>query len=264
MPYAQGIYFAHSARATENETVPPLVLIHGAGGSHLHWPRELRRLGVTEVYTLDLPGHGKSEDVGRQSVPAYAERLLEWMKDAWVRRPVLVGHSMGGAIALQAALDAPSALSGLVMIGSGARLRVAEAFLQSTMSEETMAQAVQVIVEWSYSAAASRSLRELSARGLREMRVTVLHNDFVACDGFDVMARLGELLLPVLIVCGSEDRLTPEKYSRYLATHLRDARLVMLPGAGHMVMLEKPQATADAVRAFLEERFGVSANPGVG
>jgi pimeloyl-ACP methyl ester carboxylesterase len=194
--------------------------------------------------------------VGRQSVAAYAERLLEWMKDAWVQRPVLVGHSMGGAIALQAALDAPSALSGLVLIGSGARLRVAEAILQSTMSEETMAQAIRIIVEWSYSAGAARPLRELSVRSLRETRATVLHNDFVACDGFDVMARLGELLLPVLVVCGSEDRLTPEKYARYLAGHLPDARLVMLPGAGHMAMLEQPQASAEAVRAFLQERFG--------
>ncbi|HLC35054.1 MAG TPA: alpha/beta hydrolase [Anaerolineales bacterium] len=259
MPFAQDIYYAQSPRASGNEGTPPLVLIHGAGGSHLHWPRELRRLSTTDVYALDLPGHGKSEGVGRQSIPAYAERLLEWMKDAWVQRPVLVGHSMGGAIALQAALDARSALSGLVLIGSGARLRVAEALLQSTLSEETMAQAVQVIVDWSYSAGAARSLRELSARGLREMRATVLHNDFVACDGFDVMARLGELLLPVLIVCGSEDRLTPEKYSRYLAGHLPDARLVILPGAGHMAMLEQPQASADAVRAFLQERFGVTA-----
>jgi pimeloyl-ACP methyl ester carboxylesterase len=168
---------------------------------------------------------------------------------------------MGGAIALQAALDVPSALSGLVLISSGARLRVAEAILQGTMSEETMAQAIQVIVEWSYSAGSARALRELSARSLRETRAAVLHNDFVACDRFDVMARLREILLPVLVVCGSEDRLTPEKYARYLAGHLPDAHLMMLPGAGHMAMLEQPQVTADAVRAFLQERFGVSANP---
>ena len=261
MPFAQDIYYAHSPRASGREGTPPLVLIHGAGGSHLHWPRELRRLSITDVYALDLPGHGKSEGVGRQSVAAYAECLREWMKDAWVQRPVVVGHSMGGAIALQAALDAPSALSGLVLIGSGARLRVAEAILQSTMSEETMPQAIQVIVEWSYSAGTARALRELSARSLRDTRATVLHNDFVACDGFDVMARLGELHLPVLVVCGSQDRLTPEKYAHYLAGHLPDAHLVMLPGAGHMAMLEQPQATADAVRAFMQERFGVGAKP---
>ncbi len=259
MPFAQETYYARSTRASGNEATPPLVLIHGAGGSHLHWPRQLRRLSTTDVYALDLPGHGKSEGVGRQSIPAYSEQLLEWMKDVWVQRPVLVGHSMGGAIALQTALDSPSSLSGLVLVGSGARLRVAETFLQSSMSEETMDQAVQVLIEWSYSAGASRSMREQSARDMRKTRATVLHNDFVACNGFDVMTRLGELLLPVLIVCGSEDRLTPEKYSRYLATHLPDARLVLLPGAGHMVMLEQPQATAEAVRVFLQERFSPGA-----
>lgn len=255
MPYSQEIYFARSPRPSGSEGMPPLVLIHGAGGSHLHWPRELRRLGMTDVYTLDLPGHGKSEGVGRQSVPAYAERLLGWMQDAWVRRPILVGHSMGGAIALQAALDAPDAVSGLVLIGSGARLRVAEAILRATSREETLDQAIDVIVEWSYSAGASRALRELSAKSLREMRAAVLHNDFLACDLFDVMDRLGEVRVPVLVVCGAEDRLTPEKYARFMAEHLPDARLVVLPSAGHMVMLEQPKATADAVLTFVRDRF---------
>ncbi len=255
MPFSQEIYFARSPRLSEQDSAPPLVLIHGAGGSHLHWPRELRRLSLTDVYALDLPGHGKSEGVGRQSVAEYADRVLEWAKDAWVQRPVLVGHSMGGAIALQAALQAPAAVSGLVLVGSGARLRVAPALLDASSREETLVQAVDVFIDWSYSANASRALRNLSAKSIRETRAAVLHNDFLACDRFDVMSRLGEIQAPALVLCGSADRLTPEKYSRYLADHLPDARFVLLPGAGHMAMLEQPEAAADAVLTFLRERF---------
>jgi pimeloyl-ACP methyl ester carboxylesterase len=258
MPFSQEIYFARSQRTSAVEGIPPLVLLHGAGGSRLHWPRELRRLNIADVYALDLPGHGKSEGAGRQSVAEYAARVLEWIKDAWVQRPVLVGHSMGGAIALQAALEAPAAVSGLVLIGSGARLRVAQPILDGSSREETLAQAVDVFVDWSYSENAPRALRELSARSVRETRAAALHNDFLACDKFDVMGRLGEVRAPALVMCGSEDRLTPEKYSRYLADHLPDARLVVLPGAGHMAMLEQPQAAAEAVLAFLRERFAGS------
>ncbi len=255
MPFSQEIYSARSPRSSVEEGAPPLVLIHGAGGSHLHWPRELRRLGITDVYALDLPGHGKSEGVGRQSIAEYAARVLEWTRDAWVQRPILVGHSMGGAISLQAALDAPGAVSGLVLIGTGARLRVAQALLDGSAREETMTQAIEVFVDWSYSANAPRALRELSARTVRGTRAAVLHNDLMACDQFDVMKRLAEIRMPALVLCGSEDRLTPEKYSRYLADHLPDGRLVVLPGAGHMAMLEQPKAAAEAVLAFLRERF---------
>ncbi len=255
MPYSREIYFARSQRSSAQDGAPPLVLIHGAGGSHLHWPRELRRLSIADVYALDLPGHGKSEGAGRQSIPEYSARVLEWMKDAWVQRPVLVGHSMGGAIALQAALQAPAEVSGLVLIGSGARLRVAQPILDSTSREEMLSQAIELIVEWSYSANAPHGLRALSAKDLRGTRPAALHNDFLACDRFDVMSRLGEVQAPALIMCGSEDKLTPEKYSRYLTDHLPDARLVLLPGAGHMAMLEQPKAAAEAVLAFLRERF---------
>ncbi len=262
MPYSQEIYFARSKRSSAAEGAPPLVLIHGAGGSHLHWPRELRRLSVSDVYAIDLPGHGKSEGVGRQSVADYAARVLEWIKDAWVQRPVLVGHSMGGAIALQSALEAPAEVAGLVLIGSGARLRVAQPLLEGSAREETMTQLIELFVDWSYSANAPKALRELSARSVRETRAAVLHNDFLACDGFDVMSRLGEIHTPALVMCGSEDRLTPEKYSHYLADHLPDARLVVLPGAGHMVMLEQPKPAAEAVLTFLRERFAArSENP---
>ncbi len=88
---------------------------------------------------------------------------------------------------------------------------------------------------------------------MRETPASVIHNDFAACDAFDVMGKLEQIHTPALIVCGAEDRLTPPKYSHYLHQHLPDSRLVLAPDAGHMVMLEQPQAVTQAFQRFLDE-----------
>jgi pimeloyl-ACP methyl ester carboxylesterase len=82
----------------------------------------------------------------------------------------------------------------------------------------------------------------------------VLRGDFLACDRFDVMGRLGEVRLPTLVICGEEDQLTPPKYSQFLVDHIQGARLVTIPEAGHMVMLEKPQETTDTMAGFSSVR----------
>src|SRR5512140_3865565 len=122
MPSAAGLYyFAHGA---ELVTLPPVILIHGAGGHHLYWPAQVRRLHGERVFALDLPGHGKSAGVGHHSVQDYSAEVLAFMDAMKFSRAVLVGHSMGGAVALQAALDAPERMLGLGLLGSAARLRV--------------------------------------------------------------------------------------------------------------------------------------------
>ena len=80
----------------------------------------------------------------------------------------------------------------------------------------------------------------------------MLYRDLAACDGFDMMSELGHIAQPTLIVTGEEDRLTPPKYARFLAEHLDNAQLALLPNAGHYAQLEAPGAIADAIRAWLE------------
>jgi pimeloyl-ACP methyl ester carboxylesterase len=70
------------------------------------------------------------------------------------------------------------------------------------------------------------------------------------------MEQLAEINLPVLLICGSADRLTPLKYSRYLQDHLPQAELVEVKGAGHMVMLEAPQKVNRAIASFLKKIVG--------
>jgi len=260
MPTAAQIYYTVSAPSFDvRRKGPPLILLHGAGGTHLYWPPQVRHLKGAQIYAIDLPGHGQSEGVGRQSVSAYAEALVDWMGECGLEKTVLAGSSMGGAIALWIALTNPERVAGLVLVGTGARLRVSEEILEGTRQEGTFQRTVDQIISWSYSKDAPRSLRQPAAQRMKQTRFTVLHGDFLACNAFDVMSDLERIRTPALIICGQEDRMTPVKYSRFLAEKLADAELIEVPRAGHMVMLEQPILVAEAISTFLRRRWGAIA-----
>jgi len=248
MPAAAGLYyFAHEAN---NLSRPPVILIHGAGGTHLHWPPQIRRLHDQRIFTVDLPGHGKSEGVGHQTIDDYAEHILDFMKAVKLNSAVLVGHSMGGAVALTAALRSPKQVAALGLVGGGSKLRVSPAILQSASEPSTFMDAVHMVNESSYSQHASARLKELGEQKLSETRPTVLYGDFLACDAFNVTDQLSKISAPTLIVCGAHDKMTPPKYSELLRDNILNARMDIVANAGHMVMLEQPEAVANLLADF--------------
>jgi pimeloyl-ACP methyl ester carboxylesterase len=203
------------------------------------------------VIALDLPGHGASPPPASRSVAGYAGAVLGLLDALGLERAAFAGHSMGGAIALSLALDAPARVAALALVGTGARLRVAPAILQGTADPEAYARFADAAGGRAFGSGAGAALRRQHAEGLRALDPAVTHGDFLACDAFDVLARLPEIRAPTLVVCGTEDQLTPPKYARHLCDHIAGARLEMVPGAGHMVMLEAPGRVAGAIDGFL-------------
>jgi pimeloyl-ACP methyl ester carboxylesterase len=208
-----------------------------------------------QVFAVDLPAHGESPGRPAATISEYAERVLDWMRAVEMAEAVICGHSMGGAVALTMALRVPRAAAALVLVGSSARLRVAEKLLQESGDRRTFPQAVDWFIEWAFSRSASEQLVERVKATALEMGQEVFHADFLASDGFDVRARLSEITKPVAVICGADDRLTPPFLSEELAAGLPAAELHLLEEAGHMVMLEQPEMVAQIVRAFVEERF---------
>ncbi|MCJ7434439.1 MAG: alpha/beta hydrolase [Anaerolineales bacterium] len=249
MPTAAGLYyFAHEA---ENKTRPPAILIHGAGGSQLSWPPQIRRLNGQRVLTVDLPGHGKSEGAGRQEISEYALDIIAFMKALKLRGAVIVGHSMGSAIALTLAAQYPKQVLGLGLLGSGAKLRVAPAILDLTANADTFSNAVKFVIAHSFSEQADARLKELSIKQMSETRAPVLYGDFLACDAFNMLDELPRVQTRTLILCGEKDEMTPPKFSETLRDGIPGAQLEIVPEAGHMLMLEQPNAVAKSLEQFL-------------
>ena len=250
MPSANGLYyFSHDAEDPES---PPILLIHGAGGSHLYWPPDIRRLNGFRVVALDLPGHGKSEGIGRQSISDYVEAVQDFMDAVDMPAAVVAGHSMGSAIALQLALDAPDRVLALVMVSGGSRLRVNPSILENAANPATFSLAVKAINDWAFGLESDPRVRELASQRMeKETRPTVLHGDFVACNDFDASERLDEVTKPALFICGTEDKMTPLRYSHAIHEQVKKSELVEIEGAGHMVMIEKSREVAQALEEFI-------------
>lgn len=226
-----------------------LIFIHGAGGTGAVWHYQRERFPGCDAVTL--PGH--PEGGTRGSIDEYRQWLRTYVADMEYGMPVLAGSSMGGGIALSYALEHPNETSALILIGSGARLRVNPAFLKAlTDNIDRPPSWYRGLVGAMYESVEEK-VRERVLDVICSLPVSVHLNDFLCCDRFDVMERLAELSMPVLIICGDRDVMTPLKYSRFMAERIPGARLAVIPDTGHMVYLEKPDEVNVEIEKFLLE-----------
>ncbi len=242
---ANGIWYAD--QRTTAAPYPPVLLLHGAGGTHLDWPAELRRL--PNSLAPDLADHGRSTTPFRSSIPAMAADMIALLDELNIEQAVLLGHSMGGAVALQIALDYPERTAGLILIATGARLAVHPDILNGLLPETL--KAVQLLVNWQWADGFDEALESGFAR-LMQIQPALLHADYTATNDFDVRERLGEIHTPTLVIGGTADRMTPLRYSEYLRDHIPNAQLIVIDGGGHMLTLEQPQPVGAAIKTFLE------------
>jgi pimeloyl-ACP methyl ester carboxylesterase len=253
MPSSAGLYyFAHVAEDAKANR-PPVILIHGAGGNHLSWPPQIRRLPGETIFAIDLPGHGQSEGTGRQSVEAYAEDVILFMQSLKIRSAVIMGISMGSAIALTLALKHPGKVKALALLGGGAKMRVAPNVLEIAGNPNTFEAAVEMINANCFGESAQQNLIELSKQSMLKMRPPVLLGDLLACNTFDVVDQLEKIKKSTIIICGTEDKMTPPKFSESLQAGIANSSLHILEPSGHMVMLEQPDKTADLLKQFLDK-----------
>ncbi|HSJ52611.1 MAG TPA: alpha/beta hydrolase [Anaerolineae bacterium] len=253
----QKVYYVQRRPAPARQ--PAVVLIHGAGGTHQQWLYQVRDLPAAATFAPDLPGHGRSEGPGRTLVAAYGDWLLGFLDGLGLEKAVLAGHSMGGAIALDVALRFPERVAGLGLVATGARLRVAPAILDCLRQDPE--EAIRLITQWSYGPEAPPEMVRLGRRQMAAGDPDVLHGDFVACNVFDLRDRLGEIRAPAAIVCGTEDRMTPARSATFLQENLPAASLHLVEGAGHMILLERPQAVVQALAGLLQTLEGPAARP---
>lgn len=228
-----------------------LVFVHGSGGNRLQWNYQRQFLQKSyNVVMVDLPGHGEARGEGEDSVEAYARHLLHLVRSLPGEVFCLFGHSLGGAIAQTFALLYPNHVEALALVGTGARLRVLPEIL--TGIQERFEETVGLINDYAFSKKTPTDLVQRGIETMHRTRPAVLHGDLTACDRFDIMDRVGDIRFPTLVVCGSDDLLTPPKYAHYLAKMIKGARVEVIDGAGHMVMIEQPDEFNRRVLGFLQ------------
>lgn len=221
----------------------PYLLIHGAGSQYLDYPLKMRR--DLQSIAIDLPGHGRSSKSEIISIENYAKDIIAFMEAMNLEKVIPVGHSMGGGIAQQISLDYPDALSGLILIATGAKLSVNQSIIDGIVSkpEET----AYLIMKWSWSKTTAEEMLQRGVKHLLETPVDIIQADYIACNDFDVRDRLGAIQTPTLVIAGTLDKMTQLALNQELADNIPDSTLKIFENSGHQVHVEQAEAVIDVI-----------------
>lgn len=230
-----------------------LVFVHGSGADRRVWKSQDRLSRSHRIVSLDLSGHGDSDDFevasGKPALQAYADDVAAVAEV--VEADVLIGNSLGGAVVQWLLLERNLDVSAAVLVGSGAKLAVLES-LRTWLAEDFYRAVEFLHGEDMLFADADPRLVEASRAAMYECGRRVTERDFLTAHEFDVRDRLGEIDEPVHAICGARDSLTPPSYHEYLAEHIPHGTYSVIEDAAHLVMLERPSRFNDELAAFLE------------
>ena len=233
------------------DDAPVLVMVHGAGGSSLTWLMQLQNLSQKlRCVALDLNGHGETPDRKEKDV------TRSYLKDiaGIVKRydsPVVMGHSMGGALTQIYALEHPDELKGIILVGTGCRLRVHPMIYD--LLENDFEGYVDAAGRLMFHEATSDTVIQSSKEEIRKCDPKTIERDFDVCDCFDIMEKATGVKVPSLIIVGEDDQMTPVKYSDYMNERFPNSTMKVIPKAGHSVMLEQHEKFNAAILEWMKK-----------
>jgi pimeloyl-ACP methyl ester carboxylesterase len=241
--------------------LPTVVLLHGAGMDHTVWQFQARAFAYHGygVLSLDLPGHGRSDDPPSPTIGGYADVVASVLAEAGVADTHIVGHSMGAFIGLELAARYPAAINSLTLIGASERMPVHPDLLAAAEANDHLA--FDLVTSWSHPPSVHTGghptpglwVMGASVRLLERSRPGVLANDLAACNAYDTATqRAGEVTAPTLVLMGDRDLMTRPKGAAALAAAIPDAATAIVTGGGHNVMVEQPDPVIDTLLSFWE------------
>jgi pimeloyl-ACP methyl ester carboxylesterase len=248
--------FAYTAAHELDAAKPTVVFVHGAGLDHSSFGLQSRYFGYHgwNVLALDLPGHGRSDGPPIATIGGMADWVISALEKLGVEKAVLVGHSMGALIALDAAARHPQRVEKIALVGVAYPMKVTEPFLDAARRNDLAAFGMHTI--WGHAAQVPLGSNpnpgmwmygDNLAR-LRRLAPGVLHNDLKACNDYVLS---GAVQCPVLFILGRRDVMTPPRAAQALLDKLPNASVEIAELSGHGLMGEAPDATLDALVAFL-------------
>jgi pimeloyl-ACP methyl ester carboxylesterase len=235
----------------EPGTGPGLICVHGSADNHHVYDRLLDALPNRERYAINLPGRAGTDGPALTTV-AEMEAFLSGFLESEVQGDYLiVGHSLGGGVAIEHALSSPSErLKGIVLLATGARLRVHPMILQLFEQVAKSGTPIPPLPPGLYEQGTDP---ELIAEASKHRELTPIETggaDWRAADTFDRMQDLTQIQVPALIVAGTNDALTPAKYAEFMAAQIPNSELHIIDGAGHMAVMERVAEVAGWIESF--------------
>ncbi len=252
-------YVYNAGRALDAKR-PSVVFVHGAANDHSAFLLQSRYFAYhgCNALAVDLPGHGRSEGSPLPTIGAMADWIAAVLDAAKLGEAALVGQSMGSLVVLECAARHPQRIRALALIGTAAPMAVGDALMRA--AREDSHDALDMLNVWGHSAAAQIGGNAVPGmwmtgaylRLLERAKPQVLHVDLKACaDYAGGAAAAAKIRCPTLFVLGSRDLMTPPRNAQDLRSAIVGHRAVVLDGAGHALMAERPDAVLDALIGFV-------------
>jgi pimeloyl-ACP methyl ester carboxylesterase len=244
-----------------NKTRPSLIFLHYFGGSFLAWTEVIEKLAADyHCIAPDLRGFGASESLPENyAVKDYADDVLNLIRALAIENYVLIGHSMGGKIALACAAGPPKGLQSLILLAPSPP--TPEPVPEAERTKLLASHGNRCVATETICKAAGRKLSgEVIERAINDnLRTSEAAWKWWLENGSreDVSAEIRRINVPVLIAGGENDEaMTPELLEREVRRRIEGAHLVTVPGVKHLLPLEAPKKIADLIREHCENRAG--------
>ena len=247
-----GIKVNYIEGANKDGSLPTVLLIHGAGQNLYTWKYQLDFLSGESNFNfiaLDLPGHGGSDGKGESTIRGYKEFTNKFIEALGLKSLIIVGHSMGGAVAMLYALDHPELVMALVLVDTGPKISVAVQTLKAVNNDYD--KFCEIVSIRAFASSSADGLKQEFKNTLQSISHEICSSDLLACDGFNIKERVRDISAPSLIIAGAEDIITPVKYGEFLNDNIAGSVLYLLGGAGHFVMQEQPEEFNIILKSFL-------------
>jgi len=252
------VHYFHGGPTTLPQVVPDLsrgellLFVHAAGSNGNTWHRQLAAFAERHApLAFDFPGHGRSGGTeSLKSIDAYCEHLTTFMDALKLRPSVLIGRSMGGAVAMALALAQPKRVRALVLVATAARFDLPQANLE-TWRNVMLGRAQQPFTTEAFSSKTDFAVMREAWMEQVKTDPRVRYFDLVACNQFDMRSKLSAITTPTLIIAGRDDGVTPLERTAELHQGIKGSKLVIIEDAGHSVPSEKPAEFHAAINEFL-------------
>lgn len=250
MPFCADIFYRQYKGEREGFGIP-VILLHGGGGTHLGWPSDLRRMPGLNVFAIDLPGHGQSRQPACNNLDGLVNRLHDFCIGMGFFNVILVGFSLGGALALQYASYFPERIRKLALISCGARFLIPDGIMAYLRPPANHVKAVEAFSRAAFHASTPPAFRRKIIEPLYHLDPFVMAADFQMGRVFRAVFPKNPVNIPCLIIGGTDDKISPPQSIRLLKHFSTRTQFEMIEDAGHMVIDEKTRQVRDRLVGFL-------------
>jgi len=256
-------YYYYSGATTLPDVVPDfsrgrkILFVHGAGSNGHTWHRQIDAFGGRHSpIALDLPGHGRSAGVeGLRTIQDYTDFIAAFLDALKIKAAVILGHSMGGAIAMDLALRHAARVEAMILSCTAPKFNIAADRIEA-LRAITMGRAPQAFNTDGYSPRTVKENFDVVREGWMEQIKTdprVHYTDIVACSQIDLRDAIEKIAKPALVIAGADDQGTTPADAEFVASKIRGATCKIIADAGHYIPRERPAEYNAAIEQFVGE-----------